>query len=73
MWSHCAGETRRVGICVNISIRRIFNYCDHESVEDIMFRFHMLSGDLFILRPKLLLYSSALRSNRKIAVACAEW
>ena len=45
-------------------VRKVSKYCDHECGKDILLGFHILPVDLFILRAKLLLYSSALRSNR---------
>ena len=73
VWSISTEEKRKVGVCLNRGVRRIFNYNDYESVKDICFGFHMLPADLYITRASLLLCGSALRSNRNVLVKCAMW
>ena len=73
MWAMNVEEIRRVGVCLNRSVRKIFNYRDFESVKDVMYGFYILPADLAIIRANMLLIGACLKSNRKAVVACAEW
>ena len=46
---------RRIFICFNRSIERIFRYYDFESVNDILFGFGILPIDMYVVKTRLLL------------------
>jgi hypothetical protein len=73
VWVMNKEEIRRVGVCLNRSVRKVFNYRDFESVKDIMYGFCILPADLFIIRASMLLIGACMKSSRKAVVACAEW
>lgn len=70
----CNNDTiRRVGVCFNDAIRRVFGYRRYESVRTILFEFGMLPMDLYVAKARLLMVSNAMRSNRELVRVCAEY
>jgi len=72
-WCMSFESKRRVSVCYNRAIRRVFRYKDYESVKHIMFGFNMLPMDLYLVKANLCLIGNALRSNRLLLKKCAEW
>ena len=72
-WRMNAEEYRKVCVCFNRAIRRVFGYKDFESVRGILLGFSIISADLFIKRVKSLLYSSCITSDGLIVKRCVEW
>lgn len=71
VWIINSEEKRKVCVCMNRGVRRIFMYNDFESVKDILFGFNMLPADLYIIRASLLC-GCALRS-RSVLVQFPIW
>ena len=70
----CNNETiRRVGVCFNDAIRRIFGYRRYESVRNIVFEFGMLPVDLYVAKSRLLMVSNAMISERELVRVCADY
>ena len=72
-WRMNVEEERKVCVCFNRAVRRVFGYKDYESVREILFGFSIIAADLFIKRVKLLLNSVCIRSDRLVLKRCAEW
>ena len=73
VWSMSVEAKRKLGVCFNRAIRRIFGYHDYESVKDILFGFCVLPADLQMVRAELLLCGAGLRSERGVMKMCACW
>jgi hypothetical protein len=73
IWNVSKEVERRIGVCFNRAVRRIFRYHDFESVKHILFGFHVLPIDLYIIRAVLLLIGNALKSSRNVLRVCAMW
>jgi hypothetical protein len=64
---------QRIGVVWNDCVRKVFGYRRCESIRNVLYGFGMLPMDLFIIRARFLLISSAIRSDRKLVKCCAEY
>jgi hypothetical protein len=72
-WRMNVEEERKICVCFNRGVRKVFGFKDYESVREILFGFSIVSADLFLKRIKLLLYSSCIRSDKLVVKRYAKW
>ena len=72
LWKTNYETKRRIGVCFNDCIRKIFGYNRFESVRQILYGFNMLPLDLCIVRARMLLIGSAINSDRRLVKKCGE-
>ena len=73
LWKTNYETKRRIGVCFNDCIRKIFGYNRFESVRQILYGFNMLSMDLFIVKVRMLLICSAINSDRLLVKKCGDY
>ena len=66
LWKTSYETKHPIGVCFNDCIRKIFGYNRLESVRQILYGFNMLPMDLYIVRARMLLISSAINSDRHL-------
>jgi hypothetical protein len=64
---------RRIGVCLNDCVRKVFNYKRYESVRQVLHGFGMLSMEDFMIRSRLLFISNVLRSDRQVVRKCGQY
>ena len=63
LWKTSYETKRRIGVCFNDCIRKIFGYNRFESVRQILYGFNMLPMDLYIVGARMLFISTAINSD----------
>ena len=71
VWKISYETRRRIGVCFDDFIRKIFGYFRYESVRQVLHEFGKLPMELDIVRSRLLLLVSYLQFNRQLNQKCA--
>ena len=70
IWSDKVVELNKVNVCLNKSVRRIFNMKQNESVKYILMFFNMLPANFLVLQKKLILSAKLMSSVNNIENCC---